>query len=179
MSNTPENPKSRGRFRLFRFTLRTLLLLIAVAAFWTGFQANAVRRQQATVAELSKMGIIVHYAHQHDALPPQQLALRGSVFGTVAFPNQRTTSPNGPTWLRRIVGDDYFQTATAVTLFSDDLDDIKAVLPHLKKLPYLKQILLFVPSCGNALSSYTKAKELLEHELPNVTVTGFGIPIVG
>ncbi|MEZ6109926.1 MAG: hypothetical protein R3C99_02745 [Pirellulaceae bacterium] len=155
-----------------------MLLLIAASAIWMGIRANTIRRQQATIAELSKMRVIVHYDHQHDALPPQQLALRGTMIGPI-FPEQRTTSPSGPTWLRHLLGDDYFQTPVAVTLFTDDLNDITAVLPLLRKLPRLKEILLCSPSCGNAIPNYLKAKELLEQELPNVTVTGFGIPIVG
>ena len=179
MSNTAQESQKHRRFRPFRFTLRTLFVLMAIASIWIGLKVNAVRRQQAVVAELSKMQIMVHYDHQHDALPPQQLALRGSAFGPMAFPNQPTTTPNAPRWIRGLIGDDYFQTVTAVTLLTNELPDIKAALLYLKQLPQLKEIFLSSPSCGNAIPTYTKAKQFLERELPNVKVTGFGIPIVG
>lgn len=136
------------------------------------FNVNTARRQQAVVHELSKMQILVLYGHQRVAAPPQQFALQGS------FPF-RTNSPNAPAWLRRLLGDDYFQTVTAVSL-EGDLDKIKTALPHLKKLPHLNEIFLSVwPTCGTGRRNEPSPAEFLQRELPNATVTVHAILLVG
>src|SRR5262245_30441697 len=134
MTNVPRGFRNWFWFRPFQFTLRTLFVLTALASIWLGFKVNAVHRQQAAIAKLAKLEITVHYDHQHRALPSQELAVRGSV---LANRNQLVTRPNSPRWLRNLIGDDYFQTATAVTLYGEE-SDIELALPHLKQLPNLR-----------------------------------------
>ena len=152
---------------------------MAVASVWVALYANAASRQQAAVAQLSEMQITVHYDHQLNALSSQQLALRGSGFGQIPHSNHSPANLNALTWLQQMVGDHYFQTASAVTIFTNEMPDIVAALPYLKKLPNLKEILLSGPSCIHAIPAHAKAKELFKRELPDVKVVGFGIPSVG
>jgi len=177
---SPQNPqRKRRRFRPFQFGLRAVFVLMAITAVWAGFKVQAVHRQQAAVTALAKIEVVVHYDHQHSAIPTNQLAWRGSGIGKQMFPATPATTPGGPRWLRAIVGDDYFQTVTAVTLHSNEPADIEAVLPHLKKLPHLKEILLHAPSCGFGAPPYSEVEQLLQRELPGVEVTGFAFPMVG
>jgi len=51
----------RMKSRWFRFSLRTLLLLIAALCVWLGIQVNAARRQKDAVAAILNTGGAVHY----------------------------------------------------------------------------------------------------------------------
>ena len=179
MNDTRHKALNTRRFRPFRFTLRTIFVILTIASIWMAFKVSAARRQQVLVDELSEIQIVAHYDHQHDALPTQQLALHGSGPTRIALPNQSLKNSNASAWLRRLIGDHYFQTVSAVTISTNELSVIEAALPRLKKLPNLKEILLHAPSCIHAMPTHNKAKELLDRELPNVKVTEFGIPIVG
>ena len=179
MNDTPQNSLKGRRFHPFRFTLCAIFVATAIASTWVAFNANAARRQQALVANLSEMQIIVHYDHQYNALPTHQLALRRSRIGRIADPNQRSSNLNAPPWWRRLIGDHYFQTASAVTISTNELSDIETALSYLKQLPNLREVLLVAPSCIHSIPTHTKAKELLRRELPNVKLTALGASTVG
>jgi len=110
--------------RWFRFSLRTLLLLITALCVWLGIQVNAARRQREAVAAILKAGGEVWFDY-HSTPDP---AVPGSTFN-------RNASPPGPAWLRRILGEDYFRTANCVifmkqTITESDLAQV-AQLPKL------------------------------------------------
>jgi hypothetical protein len=50
--------------RWFRFSLRTLLLVIAVLCVWLGIQVNAARRQKEAVAAIQKAGGEINFDFQ-------------------------------------------------------------------------------------------------------------------
>jgi hypothetical protein len=86
--------------RLFQFSLRTTLLLMTAICVWLGIEVNAVQRQRAIVAAIEKMDGAVLYDWELDEN------------------NQETGAKHPPEldWLRRQIGDDYFQTVIAVSL---------------------------------------------------------------
>jgi hypothetical protein len=124
--------------RWFRFSLRTLLLLIAVLCIWLGIQVNAARRQREAVAVLLNAGAEIYYDYQMvplvTATPPGSFAPPG-----IRLPDtwaDVSQLPPGPAWLRERIGDDYFRTVVDVycrgTFQKSDLDEL-VELPHVKE----------------------------------------------
>ena len=74
--------------RWFRYSLRTLLILVTVASAgfgWLGFKVRQKQRERTSVVELKKLGAFIRYRHEVQASP----------------------SP-GPEWLLKLLGDDFF-----------------------------------------------------------------------
>jgi hypothetical protein len=137
------------------------------------------QQERQAIRHLRAMTIYTHYDHQHAALPPMELAWSESGVADAFFPKRTSTEPKAPKFLRQVLGDDSFQSVTAVTIFTNDMNEIKAALPHLKRLRNLREILLHTPSCIMG-STYGQAESLLQQELPRAKVTPIGtIPIVG
>lgn len=167
------------RHSYFRFSLRTLLIAITLACFSAAFYVHWLQRQEReAIVVLRGMMIDSHFDHQHAALPTMELAYSQSGFASY-FPKRAPTEPTAPKILRQVLGDDYFQSVTAVTILTNDVSEIRAALPHLKRLRNLREVLLHTPSCIMG-STYDQANHLLRQELPQVKVTPFGtLPIVG
>src|SRR5438552_1945508 len=79
-----------NRRRLFQISLRTLLGLITVAAIWLGYITHRAREQKVAVARIKELGGRVVYDYQ-------------------AANTAANATPPGWPWLRRLVGDEYFQ----------------------------------------------------------------------
>jgi hypothetical protein len=132
--------------RRFRFSLRTLLLLLTVLCVWLGVQVTAARRQKNAVEAILSAGGRVVYDYQVVARPPMpavpgapQLPA-GAVLGDTKVDHRQL--PPGPAWLRKQIGDDYFATVVAAyfnhakaTIQKPDLDQLARV-PHVRKLGF-------------------------------------------
>jgi hypothetical protein len=78
--------------RAFRFTIRTLLVLIAVLAVVLAVYVNGANRQRRAVAKLQELHVSVQYDYQLS----------------------RSNEPPGPAWLRDLLGIDYFDNVVDV-----------------------------------------------------------------
>src|SRR5262245_10359599 len=96
----------------FRFSLRTMLVLITALCIWLGFQVNAARRQREAVAAILKVGGSVKYDFQMVLNPTIPSPLN------VSYKSLKDASPPGPAWLRHLIGDEYFQDVVEV-IFQD------------------------------------------------------------
>jgi hypothetical protein len=85
--------------RWFRFSLRTLFVLVTVLGIWLGIQVDAARRQKEAVTAILKSGGTIWFDYQIRMTTPS------GGWG------QSDAPPPGPAWLRKLVGDDYFRTA--------------------------------------------------------------------
>jgi len=86
---------SKPKRTWFQFRLRTLLLLVVVVAVPCVLLKSKIerkRKERAAVAQIEKLGGFVLYDWQ--------------LYGG--------REPNGPGWLRRVVGDDFFEDASTV-----------------------------------------------------------------
>jgi Leucine-rich repeat (LRR) protein len=120
------NPKSRR----FRYSLRTLLVVVTIASAgfgWFGVKFREAKTQRTTVAALGSSGARARYDYEFDA--------EGNwILGTVA--------PPGPRWLRDLMGNDFFDDAVAIDwprypFRSAPTDDSLAHLAHLPRLKLL------------------------------------------
>jgi hypothetical protein len=107
-------PSSRWK----TISLRGLLLVILVIASWLGWIVNKARQQRETVAALQKIGGFVHYDWEFVNGPvkvPQGYSLWMPSWGKFT-PGKK---PWAPDWLRRAMGDEYFQSIAHVSLCVD------------------------------------------------------------
>jgi hypothetical protein len=111
------------------------MLLVLVAGIWMGRQVNKAREQREAVEAVKAYGGWVHYDWEF-------------VNGKLS----KGTTPWAPAWLRRTIGDDFFQDVAHVSLVYDDstgkrydnlntrpCDDLLALL---EPLGGIKQLLL-------------------------------------
>jgi hypothetical protein len=118
-------------------------VLLTLICIWLGKISVEARQQKEAVAWVKEHLGTVHYDWQLlDALAKKPKGLE----------------PPGPRWLRKLIGDDFFQTAEAVWITDVDIDD----LSQLADLTDLKQLSLI----GNRLrdveplASLTKLRRL-------------------
>jgi hypothetical protein len=109
-----------------KLTIRTFLIVITAIGIWLGVLTDKAQRQRRAVTRIREMGGWVAYDWQTTP--------------------HLTSHPPGPTWLRAMVGDDFFQEVTVVTFWDTAATDLSplADLPHLKELsipgPYVTDI---------------------------------------
>ena len=105
--------------RWSRFSLRLLLLLVAMIAIPLGWKMNRVHNQRLVVAEVTRLNGFVGYHHQ---LRSVKVA-------------RRTAEPPGPKWLTAFLGDDFFADIILVSVGGEQVTDKTmyqvASLPHL------------------------------------------------
>ena len=107
-----------------RFSLRTLLVLLTITAFWLGYQLNASRRQRIAVEAIQASGGSVRYEYER--------YLENS---------EGDWALTAPTWLRRILGDDFFHNVVQVE-WSGKCSFSVTELSNLKNLPSLDAVYL-------------------------------------
>jgi hypothetical protein len=83
----------RKRRRWFRVSLRALMLGVLAVAVFLSYEVNKASRQRAAADAVRRHGGSVHYEHEfvNGGLDPGR-------------------EPPGPRWLRRALGDEFFQT---------------------------------------------------------------------
>ena len=119
--------------RLFRFSLRTLMLLVALVAVslqwvgWVGWKVDEARSQRLVVAELQKMNAQIIYDYEIAKLN-----------------GDRVQSPPRPKWLSDLLGKEYFVEVRSVRVGGLQIigtpqvtDDTFALIAKLSYVKYL------------------------------------------
>lgn len=127
-----------GVLKRFRFSLRTLLVLLTLASLWLGWHVHESRQQQEAVRAIRNHGGWIRYDFQFPS---------GS-FDYASFdPNAESSLPM---WMLDIFGVDLFHSVVEVNLvYSEDggkrqenNKPSSAALQYLPKFPNLKRLLL-------------------------------------
>ncbi|MEK6236604.1 MAG: hypothetical protein N2C14_17995, partial [Planctomycetales bacterium] len=119
MSNVPDKPT--GKRRWLRFSLRRLfaIMIAASVAFgWFGAHWRAKQQERAAVDALREIGGTIAYDYQ----------LGGTTVYDFPFFTTSTycfgpPPPPGPSWLRSILGDDWFANVEYVNLEYTEIGD--------------------------------------------------------
>lgn len=140
--------------RWFRFSMRTLLIVMTLLCVGIGWKMNQVRNLRRAVAEAQRLGATISYFHELDA----------------------TTSPAeppGPKWLRRIFGDDFFEEVDQIQIYNDQANDDTLAL--IAKLPRIRSLIVRSNAfTDKGLASLAGASELETLELTSANVTASG-----
>jgi len=173
-----DNIATRWR-RPLQFSLRTLLFLTMLLAVYLGVHCDRAHRQRDAARALADMYCGVIYESDLAASPSGYPAYSDlNHWGT----GGKAPVPRNWSWLQeylgRRLGADYVDRVVAVRISSHNVDE---VLPHLKRLPYLRQV--FIPIGSGEVGpdeNHHKARDRLRRELPHVEVLFCGgIPVVG
>ncbi len=108
----------------FRITLRALMVVVLVVGGLLAWKANRARSQRRAVAAIKAAKGMVLYDFQYDLL--------NQVPKTK--PNKE---PSGPKWLRKLLGDEYFQEVTMVQLPEPVTTDLMSDLATLDRAVFL------------------------------------------
>ncbi len=107
---------TKPRRRWLRFSLRTLLVVIAVGCVWLGSIANRAQKQRRAVEVITNLGGTVNYDYESDGLK----------------------RPAYPAWLRNLLPQDYLTTVNTVRLSKSQItDDDLQILANLPDLVFL------------------------------------------
>ena len=142
-----------------RFTLRTLFIVLTISAMWLGYHTNDARRQRIAVEAIEAAGGRVRYDYQR--------TLANAKNGEAELP--------GPSWLRSVLGDDFFRHVVKV-----DWNGKKAFgaeeLRHLRSLPRLDTLNLNFSGVNDSdlaeISKLPQLKKLHLEKCSGVTDAG-------
>ena len=108
---------------MLRFSLWTLLIAVTALVVMLGAEVNRMHRRNAAITSLEKVGQVVFH-HQY----PYS-------YGTVGVTADYTAEVHGPSWLRRLVGDEWFLKVQGIHIQGDDyLIDDATRLPEVRLL---------------------------------------------
>jgi hypothetical protein len=119
-------PKSRRRW--FQFSLRTTLTAIALICVWLGVITYRADTQRRAVEAIKAANGIVGYDYERD--------------DDGNFDRSRASSPPGPSWLRRLIGVDYFANVVDVAFLFDQrsVEPLTQLAEPLGRLPHLRAL---------------------------------------
>ena len=139
--NDPIPTNARPRKRL-RITLGGMMVFILIIGGWLGWLVHRARVQRQAVAAIVKAGGNVLYDWEYGHPPDAK--------------------PNGPKWLRELIGIDYFDTVVAINANRPAVDD--AVVAHIGRLVHVK----FLGLQDSTVTDAGLAKLAGLHELRNL-----------
>jgi hypothetical protein len=146
--------ETKPKRRWFRFSLRTLLIVVTIVGVAAGWKMNQVRNLRCAVAEAQRLGAKITYAHELDTSPPVE--------------------PPGPKWLRQFVGDDFFEEVCQIQIFNDQANDDTLAL--IAKLPRISSLIVrsnAITDKGLASLAGASGLEALELSSANITASGY------
>lgn len=169
-SDSPDPPPAAQRAGRGWFRVRLITFLLAAAvippAISFSLRLNVAAKQKAAVRAIQLAGGAVWYDHDRAPDGPDISKYRPEK-------DRAPTTPPGPEWVRRRLGDDYFTRVVRVDFVKGgvtdaDLDDLKE---HLQALPYLEAVHLDESNVTDAGMQHLAGLEHLE----SLSVYGFAL----
>jgi hypothetical protein len=152
--------------RRLQFSLRALLITVTGLAIWLGVEVNNARRQREIVSAVREAGGEVQYDWQLDA---------GHFDWMTGFKETGATHAPGPEWLRRIAGDEFFQTVVAVCIVENPAITEER-LPAIDELPALSMLILYDTQIDDrSLKRISKLHKLTYLGISRTNVTDAGM----
>jgi hypothetical protein len=147
MATIIEKLRSAKPRRVFRFSLRSLLIVVTLLSVWLAWRVDRAHRQRDAVRAIRDYGGIVSYDYQIAA-------------------KSVDARPSEPAWLIELVGVDFFHRVDAVSFAGDPYDPRgkfdAGVFARLADLPYVTHVALR----GNQACDETFA--ILANHLPKL-----------
>ena len=163
--------------RWLRFSLRSLLVVIAVLCIWLGMEVNRVREQKQAVEMITRLGGRVSYDYWDNAIRQPGIRQRMAMANIQQGPPV-VIEPPGPKWLRGLVGDEYFQNLSTVGFVDTPVTD--ADLELLKNQNSLWCLRLWETQITDTgLRHIRRLRNLLILDLRNAHVTDAGLVHIG
>ena len=145
--------KSKSKRRWLQFSLRTLLAAVLVVAVLMAVWRVHAQKQLYVLALVQRLGGDVTYSYQRKGL----------------------SSPPGPEWLRKLMGDEYFLTVDGVAIGSQYLtDDDLTVFQDLTRLRVLR--LSNGQLTDRGLEKLTNLSNLTDLDLNFTLISDAGMP---
>jgi hypothetical protein len=158
--------ENKPKVRWKTISIRGLLSLIFAIALWLGWIVNQAREQRLAVAALQTFGGFVHYDWEFVNGPvkvPRGMRLVKPSWGTLTPGRKRWV----PDWMRRALGDEYFQSIAHVSLYVD----IKTGLADANWVQ--------LGTADDALRKLTTQKQVRTLQIAGHPVTDENLPYVG
>jgi hypothetical protein len=109
---------NKPKVRWKTISIRGMLLLVLAIGLWLGWIVNKARQQREAVAALQKFGGFVHYDWEFKNGPVK--VPRGNHIWMASWGKYTPKAkPWAPEWMRRALGDEYFQSIAHVSLYVD------------------------------------------------------------
>jgi hypothetical protein len=145
--------------RLFRFRLRTLLVLVALLSVWLTWHVRATRSQKEAAQAIQEYGGWIRYDFQFPK----------GIYAHQDFASKAKSRV--PEWLLAQLGHDFFHNVVQVNLnYSNDSgkrqendNPSDEALQHLVKLPHLRALLLSDSQATDSSMQYLAALKKLEY----------------
>jgi len=168
--------ETRSHRRWIQFTLKGLLIAVAVVALWLGRTVSRVRNQALVVADVQEAGGSVWFENDQPRFVEHWLT-----------PDRiPSTTAAGPDWLRRWLGDDYFRNVVQIDFKASrqnrlELPNFEQLGPRLSKLPKLETIRFEIDSPDEVLVEFAESSDIsrLKDLYVDGLVTDKGVKHIG
>jgi phosphate/sulfate permease len=134
----------RWRFQFSILSLLVLTVVVAIPCSWLATEMKAARRQREAVEEIEKAGGKVTFEYQAN---PRGRVIPRAKGPPLLRPPRPGAKPQGPPWLRMLLGDDIFVSVTEVDLSGSRVSDTG--LERLEGLPQLRKLWLTGTEVGD------------------------------
>lgn len=154
---------ARTGHRRLQFSLRTILIVVTLAAVWTGWAVSKVKRRQRAIAAVERLGGFIDYQHHW----------RNGEF----LPNAQ---PRASPWLRLLFGERYAAEPVEIQLFAgpamraDLFTDAEAEsISQFNELTWL--VLMDTKLTDAGLRHFHRLKKLGRLDVEGTSVTEVGV----